>query len=98
MPGHEGVLVEYEAPLRQSEGGQAEGIRTINVVMQKKRLLLAPETPGAKNAKAGDVLPLYRNYRIEGITTDEEGPVYVAARRAADPDNLLAAIIPLKGQ
>jgi hypothetical protein len=98
QPGHEGVLVEYEAPQLQSNGGESEGIRTVNVVMRKKRLLLAPSTPGAKSAKAGDVLPIYRNYRIEGITTDEDGVIYIAARHPADPDDLLAAMIPLRGK
>jgi hypothetical protein len=82
----------------QSNGGESEGIRTVNVVMRKKRLLLAPSTPGAKSAKAGDVLPIYRNYRIEGITTDEDGVIYIAARHPADPDDLLAAMIPLRGK
>ena len=95
-PQHEGVLVQYEAPERQNLGDKIEGIQTVNVVMKPVRLLLAPETPGAKDAKAGDVLRLYRSYRIEGVTTDADGAVYVAARHQADPDLLMEEIVPLR--
>jgi hypothetical protein len=95
-PGHEGVLVQYEAPQRQDLGAKVEGIQTVNVVMQPLRLLLAPDTPGAKAAKSGDVLKLYRSYRVEGVTTDADGPVYVTARHEADPDLLMEEIVPLR--
>jgi hypothetical protein len=95
-PGHEGVLVQYEAPERQNLGEKVEGIQTVNVVMKPVRLLLAPDTPGARDARAGDVLKLYRSYRIEGITTDADGAVYVAARHPVDPDLLMEEIMPLR--
>jgi hypothetical protein len=95
-PGHEGLLVLYEAPERQNLGDKIEGIQTVNVVMKPVPLLLAPDTPGAKEAKAGDVLKLYRSYRVEGMTTDADGPVYVTARHEADADLLMEEIVPLR--
>jgi hypothetical protein len=95
-PAHEGVLVQYAAPERQNLGEKIEGIQTVNVVMKPVRLLLGPDTPGAKDAKAGDELKLYRSYRIEGVTTDADGAVYLAARHEADPDLLMEEIMPLR--
>ena len=94
-PAHEGVLVEYEAAEQKAMGAEVEGIQTIKVVMKKVRLLLAPETPGAAGAKPGDLLVLYRNYRIEGLITDADGPIYIAARHAAASDALMDEVIPL---
>jgi hypothetical protein len=94
--GHEGVLVRYEAPERQNLGEKVEGIQTVNVVMKPVRLLLGPDTPGARDARAGDELKLYRSYRIEGVTTDADGAVYVAARCPVDPDLLMEEIMPLR--
>ena len=94
--GEKGLLVEYEAPEREGLGDEAEGIQTVNVNMVRERLLLPPDTPGAATAKAGDVLELQRVYRIEGVTTDAEGVVYVTARKPADVDALLEAVMPLR--
>ena len=91
-----GLLVAYEAPERESLGDEAEGIQTVNVNMVRERLLLPPDTPGAATAKPGDVLELQRVYRIEGVTTDVDGSVYVAARKPSDVDALLEAVMPLR--
>ena len=93
-PRHEGVLVEYEAAEQTGLGAEVEGIQTVNVVMKKVRLLLGPDTPGAAGAGRGDVLELFRNYRVESVTPD--GDVYVAARRPADVDALMAEIMPMR--
>lgn len=95
-PKHEGVLVEYEAAEQTGLGKEIEGIQTVNVVMKKHRLLLGPDTPGAKGARSGEVLELFRNYRIESATTDADGSVYVAARRPADIDALMTEVMPLR--
>jgi|SRR5688572_15466542 len=95
-PDHEGLLVLYEAAERVGLGADVEGIQTVNVVMKRERLLLAPDTPGAEGAKRGDVLKLYRCYRVASITADREGPVYVTARVPDDVDSLMAEIMPLK--
>ena len=94
--GQEGVLVEYEAPEQTGLGKEIEGIQHVNVVMQKHRLLLGPVTPGAAEARPGQTLELFRTYRIEGMTTDADGPVYVAARKPADADALMAEIMPMR--
>ena len=95
-PTHEGVLVEYEAAEQTGLGGVVEGIQMVNVVMKKHRLLLAPETPGAAGSKKGDVLELFRTYRVESMTADADGPVYVTARRPHENDALMAEIMPLR--
>jgi hypothetical protein len=94
--GRDGVLVEYEAPQRKDLGDEAEGIRTVIVDMVRERLLLPADTPGAAGTKPGDVLELQRVYRIDALTTDADGTVYVAARQPADVDALLEAVIPLR--
>jgi hypothetical protein len=95
-PDHEGLLVLYEAAEQVGRGGEVEGIQTVNVVMKKERLLLGPDAPGAEGAKRGDVLKLFRNYRVQSVATDREGPVYVTAREPADVDALMAEIMPLR--
>ena len=97
-PTHEGVLVLYEAAEQTGLGGQVEGIQMVNVVMKKERLLLGPDTPGAAGAKKGDVLELFRTYRVESMTTDADGPVYVTARRPHENDALMAEMMALRAK
>ena len=97
-PDHEGLLVLYEAAEQVGRDGEVEGIQQVRVVMKRERLLLGPDTPGAKHAKRGDVLKLFRNFRVDGVTEDREGPVYVTARVAADVDALMAEIMPLRAE
>ena len=79
-------------------GADVEGIQTVNVVMKKERLLLAPDTPGAEGAKRGDVLKLFRNYRVVSVATDREGTVYVTARAPEDVDALMKEVMSLRNE
>jgi glycine/D-amino acid oxidase-like deaminating enzyme len=44
----------------------------------------------------GDVLKLFHNYRVQSVTEDREGPVYVTAREPGDVDALMNEIMPLR--